>query len=144
MCNALDHVRSGSGPAIVHGNGYYLTKHAVGVYSAEPPELTQPPDTQPRTPGQGRPREHRRSRSIPTCSGPVRIVAWTVPYGRDGSAEPGIVIAETAEGTRTIARADSELTTLPARPPQDRESGRRDGRKFVTDQSGGSRTMTAL
>ena len=37
VCNALDHLRSGKGPVAVHGNGYYLTKHSVGIYSTQPP-----------------------------------------------------------------------------------------------------------
>jgi acetyl-CoA C-acetyltransferase len=88
---------------IVHGNGYYLTKHAVGVYSAEPP------DSAPEPPGS----RHHATTTIPIeadASGPARIAAWTVPYGRDGSPEQGIVICDTDRGTRTLARADSELT----------------------------------
>ena len=35
-----------------------------------------------------------------------------MPYGRDGNAEPGIIIADTPRGTRAIARADTELTSM--------------------------------
>jgi acetyl-CoA C-acetyltransferase len=107
ICNALGHVRSGKGPAAVHGNGYYLTKQAVGVYGAEPPESV---------PG-GSPKGLDSSDSgdptvqvDPDVSGSANIAAWTVPYDRTGSAERGIVIADTPAGTRAIARADTELT----------------------------------
>jgi acetyl-CoA C-acetyltransferase len=112
VCNALEHVRSGAGNALVHGNGYYLTKHAVGVYSAEAPDsVPEPAETKDlRTP---------TLTLEPDASGPARIVAWTVPYGRDRQAGPGIIIAETRRGTRTIALADTELTELLARSDRD-------------------------
>ena len=31
--------------ALVHGNGYYLTKHSVGIYSTQPPEQAPDPVT---------------------------------------------------------------------------------------------------
>ncbi len=105
VCNAVDHVRSGSGPALVHGNGYYLTKHAVGVYGGEPPDAVAEP-------GEKQDLGTPVLSVDPEASGPARAVAWTVPYGRDGSAEPGIVIANTPRGTRTIARAGPELTSM--------------------------------
>jgi acetyl-CoA C-acetyltransferase len=103
VCNAVEHVRSGAGHVVVHGNGYYLTKHAVGVYSAEAPDSVPEP-------GGGQDLGTPTLTLEPDASGPARIVAWTVPYGRDGDAEPGIIIAETPSGTRTIALADAELT----------------------------------
>jgi acetyl-CoA C-acetyltransferase len=106
VCNALDHLRSGKGPAAVHGNGYYLTKHAVGIYSAEPPE--QVPDPVPIPKDLKRPSVRVDSGAAGTC----RIVAWTVPYGRDGTHEAGILIADTADGLRTLARADDALTAM--------------------------------
>jgi acetyl-CoA C-acetyltransferase len=107
ICNALAAVRSGEGPFAVHGNGYYLTKQAVGIYGAEPPESA--PDPAP-------PALSSSDFGDPTleldpgATGVATITAWTVPYDRNGEAEQAIVIADTAAGTRTIARADSELT----------------------------------
>ena len=106
VCNALDHVRSGKGPVAVHGNGYYLTKHAVGVYSAEPPERSPDPIAIPKDP------PSLSVRVDPGAAGTCRVVAWTVPYGRDGSHEPAIVIADTVDGLRTLARADDALTGM--------------------------------
>ncbi len=134
VCNALEHVRSGSGPAIVHGNGYYLTKHAVGVYSGEAPDSAPEPGD---TPDLGTPTLPVE----PDASGQASIVAWTVPYGRDGDAEPGIIIADTPRGTRTIARADSELTALLSGSDRDLVG---ETVQIRQDQDGGSRTMTAL
>ena len=95
VCNALEHVRSGAGHALVHGNGYYLTKHAVGIYSAEPPvSVPEPAETK----DLGTPTLTLE----PDASGPARIVAWTVPYGRDAQAGPGIIIAETPQGHEDV------------------------------------------
>lgn len=104
VCNALDHLRSGRGPVAVHGNGYYLTKHAVGVYSSEAPDEAPDPSVIAKEP----PGPSLRVDS--GAGGTCKIVAWTVPYSRDGSHEAGIVIAETADGVRTLARADDALT----------------------------------
>jgi acetyl-CoA C-acetyltransferase len=105
VCNALDHIRSRRGPAAVHGNGYYLTKHAVGVYSADAPESAPDPAPIPKEPS------GPALRIDSGAAGACRIVAWTVPYGRDGSHESGIVVAETEDGVRTLARADDALTS---------------------------------
>jgi hypothetical protein len=35
-----------------------------------------------------------------------------VPYGRDGTHEPAILIADTVDDLRTLARADDALTEM--------------------------------
>ena len=110
VCNALEHVRSGKGPVAVHGNGYYLTKHAVGVYSAEAPSGTAdesggaPPDVD------GSAQASTSLEIEKDVTGAATIVAWTVPYDRDGSFESGIVLLDSASCRRTIARSDERLT----------------------------------
>jgi acetyl-CoA C-acetyltransferase len=77
--------------------GWYLTKHAIGLFSATPParpfrslepEVERPPA---RRPADG-------------YRGPVTVEACTVPHGRDGSAEPAIVAALTPGGERVLTR----------------------------------------
>ena len=59
VANTLQWLRDGRGAhALVHGNGYYLTKHAVGLYSRRPPAEA--------------PRRPRSSRSTWT--------AWSTPW----------------------------------------------------------------
>jgi acetyl-CoA C-acetyltransferase len=107
ICNALDQVRNGHGSVAVHGNGYYLTKQAVGIYGGEPPASPpEPPAVDLDASASGDP----TVQIDPEISGAVTITAWTVPYDRNGEPEAGIVIAESAAGARTIARADEELT----------------------------------
>lgn len=163
LVNVLDALRSGRGEtALVHGNGYYLTKHAVGVYGRRPPDrppvppdLVGAPAVDPGTlgtpavggpaggtagpgtlggPGGGtgggsggrlaadrpvsgasRPWERERERErnvVPAPDGEetATVVAYTVPHGRDGSPQPGIVLLDLAGGRRTVALADERLT----------------------------------
>lgn len=83
--------------------GWYLTKHAAGVYSARPPrspfaslhpELQRPP---PR-------------RSLTRCSGPATVEAYTITHSRDGAPEALIFTAISPEGDRVLTRtSDTEL-----------------------------------
>jgi acetyl-CoA C-acetyltransferase len=107
VANAFGRLRAGAGThALVHGNGYYLTKHAVGVYSSEPPsDVPAPaPGLQERLDAGARPLPVEGS-----LPGTAEIVAYTVPFERDGSPGPGIVLAQ-SDGRRGVARADDTLT----------------------------------
>ncbi|MHB8328396.1 MAG: acetyl-CoA acetyltransferase [Acidimicrobiales bacterium] len=107
VANALQWLRRGSGEhCLVHGNGYYLTKHAVGVYSR------RPPDDAPVPPNDLQARLDAAAEPLPVdeaVTGPGRVVAYTVPYDRDGTPLAGIVLVD-AGGRRTVARADGALT----------------------------------
>lgn len=79
--------------------GWYLTKHAAGVYSARPPRIPFASlDPKPRQP----PARHACS----GYSGPAVIEAWTVAYRRDGSPEAAIVSALTPDRRRTLLRSE--------------------------------------
>jgi acetyl-CoA C-acetyltransferase len=104
IANALDHVRSSKGAAAVHGNGYYLTKHAVGIYSSEAPATAPDPEALPQ---KSPPPEVTLDSD---ATGSARITAWTVPYDREGSPEAAIVLADLDQNVRTIARGDEALT----------------------------------
>ncbi|MEV6302760.1 SRPBCC family protein [Actinoplanes sp. NPDC051861] len=79
--------------------GWYLTKHAAGVFSARPPRRTYldiDADL-----GLSRP----AARKVRTgWTGTAVLEAWTVTYGRDGEPEAGIVTALTDDGDRVIRR----------------------------------------
>ena len=107
IANAFEWLRDGGGDhALVHGNGYYLTKHAVGVYSRRPPEAAPAPDEtlQSRVDAGAAPLAVR-----PSMPGPAQVVAHTVPFDREGVAGHGLVLAESPSG-RTVAVADPALT----------------------------------
>jgi acetyl-CoA C-acetyltransferase len=107
IANAFDWLRHGEGDhALVHGNGYYLTKHAVGLYSHRPPEAAPVPDetVQSRLDADAEPRAVHD-----TMPGPARVVAYTVPFDRVGAVHAGVVLSESPRG-RTVAVADPALT----------------------------------
>jgi len=94
---------------LVTGNGGFLTKHAMGVYSTTPP-----PDgfrwASPQT-------EVDAAGSVELCEawdGPATVEAYTVMHSREGEPELGIVLARLADGRRawgTSGEAD-DLTEL--------------------------------
>jgi acetyl-CoA C-acetyltransferase len=83
--------------ALVSANGGYITKHAFGVYSAEPPATPfQHEDVQAEI-------DALPSREL--CEEPdgeVAIEAWTAMHGRDGQPENGIVVGLLDDGRRAI------------------------------------------
>jgi acetyl-CoA C-acetyltransferase len=126
IANVLGAIRAGRvESALVHGNGYYLTKHAVGVYTTTPP----PDDPEPAIRRAGTP-GHRSAEPTadqpdepdepaaatrPVVEGPdgveeAVVIGGTVPHGRDGSRQRGVVLLELPGGRRTVAWADEDLT----------------------------------
>ncbi|HML00250.1 MAG TPA: hypothetical protein VK428_08685 [Acidimicrobiales bacterium] len=109
VANAFDWLRAGRGDhVLVHGNGYYLTKHAVGVYSRRPPAQQPAPEAELQK------RLDAQSPSVPVdpaLDGRAEAVAYTAAYDRDGSRQPAVVLAQ-AGGRRTVAVADAALTEL--------------------------------
>ncbi|MET8423449.1 crotonase/enoyl-CoA hydratase family protein [Nocardia sp. NPDC004860] len=85
--------------------GWYLTKHALGVYSATPPRQSY----RHLTPVI----EHPPARPARTgFSGEAVVEAYTLPYGRDGRPEAAIVSVLTPQGERVLVRStDSALLT---------------------------------
>ncbi|MQY22182.1 crotonase/enoyl-CoA hydratase family protein [Nocardia macrotermitis] len=83
--------------------GWYVTKHALGIYSATPPRtayrhLKPVIDNPPARPARS---DHQ---------GPAVIEAYTVPFGRDGEPEAAVLSLLTPDGTRILLRSTrSEL-----------------------------------
>jgi len=94
---------------LVTANGWYLTKHAMGVYSTaapaapferEDPKLYQREiDTQP------------RPEIVMEPSGPATIETYTVVHGRDG-VRMGIVFGRDGAGRRFVANTPDDRETL--------------------------------
>jgi acetyl-CoA C-acetyltransferase len=83
--------------------GWYLTKHAIGVYSGRPPRrpfaLLEP---------QVQRRQARRARA--DYMGTATVEAYTVTYGRDCIPESAIISALTPQGERALLRTpDGEV-----------------------------------
>ena len=83
----------------MHGNGYYLTKHSVGVYS------TRPPTTNPVPPTALQERIDGRASALPvdpSPQGPGEVVAYTAAYDRDGAPGAAVALVDLG-GRRTVA-----------------------------------------
>lgn len=83
--------------------GWYVTKHAIGIYSATPPRqpyahlrpIVDHPPARPVRQG---------------YEGPAVVEAYTLPYDRDGRPEAAILSLLTPEGARVLLRSkESEL-----------------------------------
>ena len=118
-------------------NGGYITKHAFGVYSTEPPADGVPPR---RAAGRGRRPPPPRARRGP--DGAVAVETWTVMHDRDGNPETGIVVGAARRrppgpGAR---RTDADLlkalvTEDLGRPPRP-TSARRTARSRSPERAG--------
>jgi acetyl-CoA C-acetyltransferase len=80
------------------GLGWFATKHAIGLYSTEPPEggfrsenVQASVDALP------------KRAADPDATGPAEVETFTVTYGRDGSPEHGIVACRTGPSSRAWA-----------------------------------------
>ncbi|MDP9238353.1 MAG: acetyl-CoA acetyltransferase [Chloroflexota bacterium] len=95
---------------LVTANGWYVTKHAAGVYSTDPPRgdwsRTAPKIDQSQIDTDPHPV------LIAEPSGPATVGTYTVIFGREGAPERGIVIGRTAANERFIANTPSDRRTL--------------------------------
>lgn len=77
--------------------GWYVTKHALGIYSAQPPTRLFEALTPVVTPRPTRP-------VLVRATGSAVVEAYTTQYGRSGEPEAVILTAITADGSRALAR----------------------------------------
>ncbi len=98
----VDRLRADPGSyGLCTANGWYLTKHAAGVYSTAPPragafghrDVQSAVDATPR-------RNH-----LPDHDGAATVESYTVMHERDGSPAMAIVACLTADGQRTWANS---------------------------------------
>lgn len=95
----------GRAHGLVTANGYYLTKHSVGVYSTEPGTgVWQPADSQPL---QRQVDAAPRRRLAGDPAGPAVIDAYTVAFDRSGPRQ-GIIIASNPAGERIVANTGED------------------------------------
>jgi acetyl-CoA C-acetyltransferase len=80
------------------GLGWFATKHAVGLYSTEPP-----PNGFRSENVQASVDEMERWSAEPEATGPAEVESFTVVYDRDGAPERGIVSCRVGPTTRAWA-----------------------------------------
>jgi acetyl-CoA C-acetyltransferase len=86
---------------LVSALGWYVTKHAVGVYGARRPAQewarTDPQVDQAEVDAMDHPE------LIDEADGPAAVETYTVVYGRDGEPERGIVVGRLEDDRRFLA-----------------------------------------
>ena len=110
IANTLDRLRCGGAERVlVHGNGYYLTKHSIGVYTGRPPtQMPQPSDgLQARVDALADPLPVEDAVATGSTG---TVLAYTVPFGRDGEPEAAVGIVDLG-GRRTVATGDDALSS---------------------------------
>lgn len=100
----------GEGMGMVTANGGYLTKHAIGIYSAGGPSATHWSGREPgRAQQQADTADHPALASAPSA-GKLRVEAHAVAYHRDGTPKRAYVVGRLPGGERAIAHATDEDT----------------------------------
>lgn len=110
IVSMMDRLREKPGAfGLVTANGWFLTKHAMGVYSTEAPKgpwkRENPKDYQKQIDGLSSPE------IVAEPSGPATIETYTVVHGRD-AVRMGIVIGRDANGRRFVANTPAEPEVL--------------------------------
>ncbi len=99
-----------NGIGLVTANGWYVTKHSVGVYSAQAPRLpwqrTDPKADQALIDAGPTPA------FVEQPSGAATVETYTVLHNREGAPERGIVFGRDAAGARFIANTPGDRRTL--------------------------------
>jgi acetyl-CoA C-acetyltransferase len=113
VATMVDRLRDGGGTGLVTAVGWYLTKHAAGVYGANPP---------PRGWRRGDTTEAQAAIDASAveiateAAGTAMVIASTVASGRDGDITAAPVIARLGDGRHVAAAADvADLPYLAAR-----------------------------
>jgi acetyl-CoA C-acetyltransferase len=103
----VDRLRAEPGVGLVTGNGWFSTKHSLGLYSTEPPATAfRSANPQPElnaTP---------QTKLVDDYDGPGALETFVVMHERDGSPSMGTVAVRTPDGARTWANTtDADVMT---------------------------------
>jgi len=91
---------------MLNANGWYLTKHSVGVYSQMPPEHDFRVDTHLNQTLEHAPQLNR------DAQGSAVIETYTVLHNRQDQPSKSIIVARTPDGQRCLATTDNQRDTL--------------------------------
>jgi acetyl-CoA C-acetyltransferase len=113
IATMADRLRTGGGTGLVTGLGWYATKHAVAIYSSEPPPHGW------RRGDTAKAQAAIDAGAVEVASdgvGPATVVASTVVVGLDGKPRAAPVVARLTDGRHVAAAAeDDELPALDGR-----------------------------
>jgi acetyl-CoA C-acetyltransferase len=107
IATMVERLRAAPGAlGLVSGLGWYMTKHAVGVYGVAPP--ARPWARPPRAAGQARVDALPHPACVTEAAGRARLETYTVLHDRDGAPAEAIVIARLDDGRRAFATTDPD------------------------------------
>jgi acetyl-CoA C-acetyltransferase len=114
IATMVEHLRTApEALGVVTALGWYLTKHAIGVYGA------QPKDGDWYRPDMTKDQEQIDTASRPVLAeqadGPATIETYTVMFNREAKPELGIVIGRLDDGRRFISNAAGDLEAMTKR-----------------------------
>ncbi len=95
---------------LVTANGWYLTKHAAGVYSSAPPSVTEAAPVETKTAIGAH--EGGPVPLVAEAEGAATVETYTVLHERDGTPSSGIVIGRLIDGPRFIANTPEDRVLL--------------------------------
>jgi acetyl-CoA C-acetyltransferase len=96
--------------AMVTANGWFNSKHAVGVYGAEAP--LHPWDDRDDEPIQQAIDAQALPEPVERAEGLLTVEAYMIRYGRDGRPQRGTVIGRLPDGRRALADIDASVQGL--------------------------------
>lgn len=116
IATMVDILRANPGrKGMVTGNGGYLSKHSIGLYSTEPPALRKgdvPWARRPIADYQAEINAEPHPELAEQARGKGEIETYTVLYDRDNQPVDSIVISRLADGRRACAKAPDSKTLL--------------------------------
>jgi acetyl-CoA C-acetyltransferase len=106
IASAVERIRKDrSKKAMVTANGWYITKHSVGVYGGDPPETHWTGrDDSPIQAGIDR---EALPEPVEKAEGELAVEAYVIRHGKDGSPTLGTVIGRLPDGRRALAHIDA-------------------------------------
>ena len=107
IATMVERLRAAPGQlGLVSGLGWYMTKHAVGVYGTTPP--AKPWERPPRETVQARVDATPHPTAVEHGEGRGRIETYTVLHDREGAPHEAIIVARLADGRRVFTNVDAD------------------------------------
>ncbi len=136
IANMVEKLRADRGKlGLVTANGWYVTKHAAGIYSTDPPrnawQRPNPKAVQAEVDARPKPEVTDEP------SGAATIETYTVVFNRDGAPEQGIVIGRDSDDRRFIANTPADRRLL-----ESMTKAETIGTKGTVTTSGGTNTFS--
>lgn len=97
--------------AMVTANGWYLTKHSIGIYGGRPP-ASSPWKARIDPEIQHTINAAALSRPVEKASGLVEVEAYVIRHGSNGEPQTGTIIGRLQDGKRALADIDADHPLL--------------------------------